>query len=44
MDDPIIIDPRSECHGHVIMDGVDFKSAVMLHKYGPDLAVIRSAL
>ena len=44
MDIPLISDPRCECHGHVIMDGVDFKSAVMLHKYGPDLAAIRSAL
>lgn len=35
---------RYECHGHVIMDGKDFKSAVMLHKYGPDISAIRSAL
>lgn len=35
---------KCECHGHVIMDGHDFKSAVLLHKYGPDMAAVRSAL
>ena len=44
MDTPLATEPRCECHGHVIMAGVDFKSAVMLHKYGPDLSAIRSAL
>ena len=44
MDRILLSEPRCECHGHVIMDGVDFKSAVLLHKYGPDLAVVRSAL
>ena len=35
---------RCECHGHIFMDGVDFKQARDLHKSGPNLPAIRAHL
>ena len=35
---------RCECHGHIFMDGVDFKQARDLHRNGPDTAAIRAHL
>ena len=35
---------RCECHGHIFMDGVDFKQARELHRNGPDTAAIRAHL
>lgn len=33
-----------ECHGHIFMDGEDYRAAVQLHKNGPVEEVIRSHL
>lgn len=33
-----------ECHGHMMMNGVDYHTAVAAHKNGPDEALIRSQL
>ena len=36
--------PACECHGHIFMDGVDFKRARDRHKSAPDTADIRAHL
>ena len=36
--------PRCECHGHIFLDGVDFRRARDLHRYRPDTAAIRTHL
>ena len=33
-----------ECHGHIFMNGVNYKAAVACHKNGVDKAVVRSRL
>ena len=33
-----------ECHAHIIMDGVNYRHAVDLHKNGPDEGAIREHL
>ena len=33
-----------ECHAHIIMDGVNYRQAVDLHKNGPDDEVIQKHL
>lgn len=33
-----------ECHAHIIMDGINYRKAVDLHKNGPDDKVIRRNL
>lgn len=33
-----------ECHAHVIMDGINYKSAVALHKDGVCEAAVRAHL
>ena len=34
----------AECHGHIFMDGQDYRAAFALHKNGPVEPVIRSRL
>ena len=36
--------PRWECHGHIFMDGVDYKAARSLHRNAPDTGAIRAHL
>lgn len=33
-----------ECHAHIIMDGVNYRHAVEVHKNGPDDKIIREHL
>ena len=33
-----------ECHAHIIMDGVNYRHAVDMHKNGPDDKIIREHL
>ena len=33
-----------ECHAHIIMDGVNYRQAIDLHRNGPDDNVIREHL
>ena len=33
-----------ECHGHIFMNGADYRAAVLAHKNGPDEGLIRSHL
>lgn len=33
-----------ECHAHIIMDGVNYRHAIDLHRNGPDDNVIREHL
>jgi hypothetical protein len=33
-----------ECHGHIILDGADFKHAIAQHRERPDETVIRNRL
>ncbi len=35
---------RSDCHMHMVLDGVDWKSAIARHQNGPDIPWIRSQL
>ena len=35
---------RADCHMHMILDGVDWKSAIARHKEKPDEAFIRQVL
>ena len=35
---------RCECHGHIFMDGLDYRKARQLHRNGPDTAAIRAHL
>ena len=35
---------QCECHGHIFMDGVDFKSARDRHRSGPDETAVRAHL
>ncbi len=32
-----------ECHAHIIMDGVNYRHAVDVHKNGPDDKIIKTA-
>lgn len=34
----------SECHGHIFMNGADYREGMAAHKNGPDLALIRAHL
>ena len=33
-----------ECHAHIIMNGVNYRQAIDMHKYGPDGQIIREHL
>ena len=33
-----------ECHAHIIMDGVNYRRAVDMHKNGPDDQIIKAHL
>ena len=33
-----------ECHAHIIMDGVNYRHAIDMHKNGPDDKIIREHL
>ena len=33
-----------ECHAHIIMNGVNYRQAIDMHKYGPDGPIIREHL
>lgn len=33
-----------ECHGHIILDGIDFKKAIAAHRERPDETIIRNRL
>lgn len=35
---------RCECHGHIFMDGLDYKTARALHRNGPNIGAIRAHL
>ena len=35
---------RADCHMHMILDGLDWKTAIGRHKNGPDLEFIRKTL
>lgn len=35
---------KYECHGHIILDGIDYKKAMDRHKSGPDKSFIRKNL
>ena len=35
---------KSDCHMHMVLDGVDWKAAIARHEYGPDEAYIRQIL
>ena len=39
-----VIDMLGECHAHVIMDGVNYKNAVALHKDGVCEEAVRKHL
>ena len=35
---------RSDCHMHMILDGLEWRSAIARHKQQPDVAFIRRVL
>lgn len=38
------METRCECHGHIFMDGTDYRNAAAAHQNGPDRALIREHL
>ena len=36
--------PRVECHGHIFMDGMDYRAAAAAHRDGPDEGIVRAHL